>query len=267
MENLKKIIEMPYVDFMAFIQETNRAPWWEKMLVEMAKNTFLDKNKKILHIACNTWSALRELNKLTWCWWLGIDINDNMIQTAKTLRDKEWINSSEIDYKVMNWQELDVSDKYYDISYTTWWMAFVPDKSKAINEMVRVTKDWWFIADIVMYYKSDCPDYLIEEMNKLMNINIKKRDKNFWIDIYEWEWLSLFYQYEWEYTVVNNEKLLNYCRLMAWNNKTLSDDERLLVEYKLYWIMSLFVENHKYLWASLLIFRKKAINDQISLFS
>lgn len=267
MEKLKKIIEMSYVDFMSFIQETNRAPWGEKMLIEMAKSTFLNESKKILHIACNTGSALRELNKLTWCIGLGIDINNNMIENARLLRDKEWINSSDINYEIMDAQALDSPDKIYDISYTTWWMAFVPNKSKAIEEMIRVTKDSWFIADIVMYYKNTPPEYILEEMNKLMNINIQKRNKKYWIDLYENAWLNLFYEFEWWYTDITQEKLLRYCRTMSLNNKELNEIEKKLVEYKLYRIMSLFVENHKYLWACLLVFRKKTLNDQISLFT
>lgn len=264
--NLKKILNMPYVDFMAFIKETNRAPWWEKMLVELAKNTFMNESKKALHVACNTWSSLRELHKLTWCGGIWIDINPNMIQTANDLKKREFELES-LDFRVMDGQNLDIENNSFDISFTTWGMAFVPDKPKAISEMVRITKDSWFIADIVMYYKETPPDYLINEMNNLMNINIQKRDKEFWINIYENAGLKLYYEFEWDYTNVTQEKMLNYCRVMSTNNTDLDEEEKKLVEYKLYRIMSLFAENHKYLWACLLIFRKNSINDQISLFT
>lgn len=266
MTNLEQILTMPYVDFMAFIKETNRAPGGEKMLVEMAKNTFLNHDKNVLHIACNTWSALRELHKLTGCTWTGIDINTNMVATAIELSKKEHLESK-INYEAMNAHSLSFADQSFDISYTTWGMAFVPDKSKAISEMVRVTKDNWFVADIVMYYKQEVPDYLIDEMNTLMNINIQKWDKEFWVSLYESQWLKLFHQFEWEYAYVDNKKLLEYCRQMSFMNKDLTFEESLLVEYKLFRIMSLFAENHKYLGASLLIFRKIAPTDQISLFT
>lgn len=267
MTNLEDILNMAYVDFMAFIKETNRAPGWEKMLIEMAKNTFMTNTKKAIHIACNTGSALRELNRLTGCSGLWIDINENMIKTANQLRDKEWINSSLLNYEVMDWEKLTISDQEFDISFTTWGMAFVPNKSKAIAEMVRITKDWWFIADIIMYYKQMPPEYLINEMNALMKINIQKRDKEFWINLYQEQGLSLFYEYDWSYADVNHQKLLEYCRIMAENRNELNKEQKKIIEYKLFWIMSLFTENHKYLWAKLLIFRKKTINEQISLFT
>lgn len=265
--SLENTLNMPYVDFMAYIKETNRAPWWEKMLLELAKTTFLNDKKKILHVACNTWSSLREISLLTQCHWIGIDINENMIKVANELKNNEKLVSELLDYKVMDWQNLEFEDETFDASFTTWWMAFIPDKQKWIQELSRVTKEWWFVADFIMYYKETPPDYLIEEMNNLMGINIQKWNKQFWIDMYTNEWLSLFHEYEGSYAEVSQEKLLNYCRIMSRNRDDISESERLLIEYKLYWIMSLFTENHKHLGACLLVFRKETKNNQISLFS
>ena len=264
---LDNILNMPYVDFMAYIKETNRAPWWEKMLLELAKTTFLNDKKKILHVACNTWSSLRELSLLSQCQWVGIDINENMVKVANDLKENEPLVKDLLDYEVMDGQDLQFSDWSFDVTFTTWWMAFIPDKKKWVQELIRVAKDGWFVADFIMYYKNNPPDYLIDEMNNLMHINIQKWDKSYWVNLYTSEWLSLFHEYEWDYQDVSQEKLLNYCRIMSKNRTDITEDERLLIEYKLYWIMSLFAENHKYLWASLLVFRKKTKNDQISLFS
>ena len=142
---LQEILNMPYVDFMAFIKETNRAPWWEKILLEMARSTFLNDSKRILHIACNTWSSLRELTKLTWCKWIWIDINKNMVSIALELKEKDNYTKN-LDFKQMNAQNLDFKNQEFDIVLTTWGMAFVPDKPKVVKEMVRTCKDNWFIV-------------------------------------------------------------------------------------------------------------------------
>ncbi len=265
---IEKIVTMPYVDFMAFLKETNRAPGWEKMLIEMVKNVFLHPNSKFLHIACNTGSSTREVVKLTGASGYWIDINENMVKTATELTGRENMDQS-LTFKAMNAQELAFPDKEFELVFSAGWIAFVPDKKKAVSEMVRVCKDSWFVADIVMYYKGDVPQYVIDEMNGLMNLNIQKWWLGYWIDIYESQGLKLFHKYEGEYALVDHKKLLEYCRYMV-NRPELSDlseDEKKTAEYKLFRIMSLFSENHKYLGASLLIFRKESVNEQWSLFS
>ncbi len=265
---VEKIITMPYVDFMAFLKETNRAPGGEKMLTEMIKNVFLHSDAKFLHIACNTGSSTREVAKLTGAKGIGIDINENMVTTATELTAKEEM-SEQVSYKVMNAQSLDFSDAEFNLVFSAGGVAFVPDKKKAIAEMVRVCKDDGFVADVVMYYKKDAPQYIIDEMNNLMNLNIQKWGIDYRVDTYEEQGLKLFHKYEGEYAHVDHKKLLEYCRYMV-NRPELSElsaDEKKAAEYKLFRIMSLFTENHKYLGASLLIFRKKSVNEQWSLFS
>lgn len=259
---------MPYVDFMAFLKETNRAPGGEKMLIEMVKNIFLHSDSRFLHVACNTGSSTREISKLTNVRGSWIDINQKMIDVAKELTKNENM-SEKVDFSNMDAQNLQFDDKEFDLVFSAWGIAFVPDKSRAVSEMIRVSKDSWFIADVVMYYKDDVPQYIVDEMNSLMNLNIQKRDLNYWIDIYENEWLKLFHQYEWLYELVDHKKLLDYCRYMTDRKELdfLSKDEQKLAEHKLFRIMSLFAENHKYLWAALLIFRKRSVNEQIALFS
>ncbi len=262
--NLEKILTMPYVDFMAFIKETNRAPWGEMMLLELAKNSFLSSDSSFLHIACNTGSSTRLISDLTKAKGIWIDINKNMVTVANDFSIRE---NKKVTHQVMDAQNLSFQEQEFDLVFSAWGIAFVPDKKKAIQEMVRVTRNGGFVADIVMYYRQTPPDYLIKEMNTLMNINIQKRDKNFWINLYENQWLKLVYEYEGAYTQVTQEKLLWYSRKMSNLMENMSVSEKLLIEYKLYWIMSLFTENHKYLGATLLIFRKKDSLDQISLFT
>lgn len=266
--NLENLVVMPYVEFMAFLKETNRAPGGEKMLIEMAKNVFLNSNSKFLHIACNTGSSTREISKLTNAKGYGIDINENMIRTAQELAKQEDM-SEQIEFNNMDAQNLQYNNQEFDLVFSAGGVAFVPDKPRAISEMTRVCKDSWFVADVVMYYKNEVPQYIIDEMNALMNLNIQKRDLNYWISVYENEWLTLFHHHEWSYAVADHKKLLDYCKYMTHGREILpiSEIEKQLAEYKLFWIMSLFAENHKYLWAALLIFRKKSINEQAALFS
>ena len=167
--SLESTLNMPYVDFMAYIKETNRAPWGEKMLLELAKTTFLNDKKKILHVACNTWSSLRELSLLTQCQWIGIDINENMVKVANDLKWNDPLIKDLLDYKAMDGQNLNFEDGTFDVTFTTWWMAFIPDKKKWVQELVRVAKDWWFVADFIMYYKSNPPDWFYHERQSMSN--------------------------------------------------------------------------------------------------
>ena len=259
-ELFQKLLTMNYVDLMAFLKENNRPSGGEEFLYKMIQKTFLFwEDKKFLHIACNNWYSTRLVAKISNMKWIWIDINQNMINSANLLTKEEWLNGK-VDFIVMDARNLQFEDNSFDLVFSTWWVAFIEKMDDAVKEMIRVTKEGGFVVDMVLFYRKEPSDYLIKEISKILWVKINKRDLDYWINLYTSKWgLYLF-----EKEVVIPEDLdvveiIEFCKELVYGNRYiqyLSSEEKSLLIYRLFYIFSIFAENHKYLWAALLIFRK-----------
>lgn len=261
--NTKKIKEMNYVEFMAFLGETNRPPGGKEYLRLMAQNTFLHNKSKFLHIGCNTGSSSIELIHLVKCSAVAVDISSDMIKSAIKINkiDKYYDN---IKFEVANAENLPFENETFDLVFSAGSMAFINNKKKAVNEEIRVTKNWGFISDIVLFYHEIPPKKILNNINGLMNTKIEPWDLNYWKNLYAKEGLEEYF-IKTNKMIYNDESTINnYCKKMT---KFIEDkNEQKEAEKKLYNIMNLFNENHKYLSNALLIYRKRQEKEQIALF-
>lgn len=259
----KSIGQMSYVEFMAFLGEVNRPPGGKKMLRLMTQNTFMIPNCKVLHIGSNTGSSTMEIAHLAKCHVIGVDKNKTMINCARS------INKNDSYFPYVNFitadaQNLPFGDDKFDLVFSAGSMAFINNKLKAIQELIRVTKFWGFIADIVMFYHQKPPQKLINEMNKEMDIKIEPWDLSFWQKLYLKEGLENYYEYTEKMQPKTIAEVKNYCKIITNNISDIATRQearkRLLV------LMKLFNKNHKFLSCGLLIFRKRQSEEQKDLF-
>ena len=76
------LMKISYTDFVSLIREENRPSGGKFTIREIAKNAFVTKDFKVLEIGCTNGFSSLELNKLTNCEIVGIDINKNSIENA-----------------------------------------------------------------------------------------------------------------------------------------------------------------------------------------
>lgn len=265
------LIKMSYVDFMAYLNETNRCPWWISSIRKLIQNTFIHSNSVILDVGCNTWYVGLEIYKILWCKVTGIDISENMVAAANQNVLSLQFDSQKITFETGDAQNLSFPNNSFDLVTSGGSTIFVPDIKKAISEYARVCKPWGFIGEINFFYTDYIPTQTIAEINDLLWINIQPWKIEYFKELYEGCWLEEFYIDTQPTYQPTAKELDNYCvKMIAQSSKlwSLSSDLQGTAVNKLRKYMSLFVENNKYLSSGLFIYRKvpEGMNKQISLF-
>ena len=78
----EEIKKMSYTDFISLIKEENRPSGGKKTIREIAINSFINENSNVLEIGCTNGFSSLEINKITNCNVVGIDINKHSVKNA-----------------------------------------------------------------------------------------------------------------------------------------------------------------------------------------
>lgn len=264
LRNPKDIEKIPYVEFMALINESNRAPGGSDSIRRIALNSFLNKKSYILHIGCNTGLSTRQIIRFIKCKGIGIDLSELMIKAAKGITKEEKLNKY-IKFYTCDARKTSFPDETFDLVFSPGSIAFMDNRREVLKEAMRVLKLYGFYADIPMYYKKSPPQKLIDRLNLLLGIQIQKWDLSFWEETYNDPQLELTYKYIGDFEIPDTSRIKAYCNKLC-NNLNYPNAVRNAIEARLYETMKLFSENHKYLGYSVLIYQKVFKKEQISLF-
>lgn len=256
---------MPYVQLMAFLEEVNRPPGGKDSIRQIVQNCFITKESKVLDVGCNTGYCAFEMAHLIKCRVIGIDISKDMIKTANKMKGEDPLGSL-IKFRAADAMNLPFPDECFDVVVCGGSTAFIEDKKKAVSEYKRVTKPWGFVADINFFYKSKPRPTLIGKLNSLMDITIQPWDITYWLNLYKQCGLEEYFIYTDDVKEVSDKEVRNYCALRAKQKRLAKESEKAL-KSRLIEIMSLFNENHRYLAYGVFILRKRASEEQISLFA
>lgn len=260
----EQIKSMPYVEFMAFLNEVNRPPGGKVALRMAIQNSFLNKDSKVLDVGCNTGYCTFEIAHLLKCEVVGVDISREMIKSADFYREKDPLRDL-TSFQVADGMNLPFEDDTFDMTFSGGSTAFIDDKMKAINEYARVTKPWGFVTDIHFFYHKVPPQELLNKLNELLGINIQPWDYNYWNALYEKCDLENYYRYTQEVKLVSDEEVAQYARMLAKEREVTIDVENIIVE-RLQDLMSLFNRNHSYMSWGVFTNRKRPFSEQVSLF-
>jgi ubiquinone/menaquinone biosynthesis C-methylase UbiE len=258
---------MKYVDFTAFIQETNRPPGGKHSIRTIAQNAFIDSSKNVLEIGCNTGFTSIELVKTTGCSVHGVDVNEKVVKYARS-QAEQYNCSDKVTFSVADACSLPFKENTFDIVVTGGANAWISNRKSSLMEYKRVLKDWGFLCTVPFYYRFEPPNELIDDLNRQLGISIQKWDRNFWINLFESAGYESYYlQPEVATRVVEREELNTYAdyiagRLFSKGQTQLfnATKEKLLS----YWL--LFNENNKYLAYSVMIFRKRDVFPEMTIF-
>lgn len=266
---VQEVLNMPYVDFLAYIKETNRPPGGKDSVRKIAQNAFINFKSAVLHSGCNTGYCSFEITHLTKCNTKAIDINRNMVQAAKAkLKLEPSYYQKRMSFQVGDAHNLIFKNDSFDLVFSGGSTAFMTDPARVVKEYKRVCKPYGFVGDMCMFYKKEPPLELLNKINNLLKIKIKPWKKDYWVSLYERENLELYYDYTADMPYdPNNNEVRKYCQQMVENGFSGYAEEIIKVATeKFFGYMSLFNENHKYIAFSVLLFRKDETREQISLF-
>jgi ubiquinone/menaquinone biosynthesis C-methylase UbiE len=271
--DLSDIQKMPYTDFIALIQETNRCPGGKDSIRRIIQNTFLTNNSHVLEIGSNTGFTSLELARSVKCEVEGIDVSASCIKTAGELSSLDDTNiKSKVHFQVGSAYDIPFPNNSFDLTIVGGATSFMDDKKKAVDEYFRVTKPWGFIAAIQLYYHTLPPKPLLRELSALIGVEIKPWLEADWIKVFKNDSNPLLELYSFESHRLTNQpeekldKYINYF-LEKPHLKKLSVVEREAIKIKWRGYLNVFNENHKYLNYFIAIFRKRSVEEEPELFT
>lgn len=272
MNTLSIKIYMDYSKLVGLIKERNRPSGGIKSVHTVAVNTFMTPDKLMLEIGCNTGFTSVNMALLTGAKVIGIDINENSIELSKSyaldmgvdLRT-EFIQQSALD--------LDFENNKFDVVWASNVASFIGEKEDAIKEYIRVLKTGGFLVAIPIYYASQPPANIVEEVSKAIGTTVTITDKNYWVELYKdtakksGSVLELVYDQDSRYNNVDSEIDDYVTYIIEKSNISGIPLEEVVHLHKLYSEqMNLFNKNLKYCNFSILIFQKRHIEDEWELF-
>lgn len=105
----------------------------------LLQNFNLDKQRKVLDIACGKGTTSVLIAKKYGCRVVGIDINPVLIADAKKLAKRDRVDKL-IDFHVADATHLPFNDNYFDASIAQAMLVLIEDKEAVIREALRVIK-------------------------------------------------------------------------------------------------------------------------------
>lgn len=270
MEKIKKeeLNKLSYTDFVSLIKEENRPSGGKFTIRKIAQNAFINENSKVLEIGCTNGFSSIEINKLTNCNVIGIDINQNSIDNANSRILPNNLDPKKISFEYGNAEKLRFKDNTFDLIICGNALSFVSDKSKTIEELKRVLKPNGFISIVpIWYYKQPDTD-VISKVNKELGFNIKCTYEKDWLSYDKWN-LELYYKRDFNFLEISEEKIRKYAENLINNKEHLqvyNDEEKDIIINRWIRTMNIFNQNLKMTKFSIILLRKSLVKEEEELF-
>ena len=136
---IEDIEKMNYSELVALVKERNRPSGGIRTILNIAVNSFLTKDKKMLEIGSNTGFTCVNMSLLTGCKSVGIDINEDSIEEAKEYAKLQNVEDK-ISFIKSNAESLPFEDESFDAVLCSNVTSFIKNKENAIKEYLRVLK-------------------------------------------------------------------------------------------------------------------------------
>ncbi|MDA3856151.1 MAG: methyltransferase domain-containing protein [Candidatus Woesearchaeota archaeon] len=252
-EDIKK---MNYNELISVVKETNRPPGGVTSLIEVAKNTFMNKDTKVLEVGTSTGFTALELARLVGCNITAIDINELSIDECKERAKK--LELENIDFKVGNAEKLDFPDNSFDIVFCGNVTSIVNDREKALAEYSRVLKNGGYLIAIPMYYIKEPSNQLVSDVSDAIRVNIKVHDKNYWNNMFESDNLEILKEIDYKFDYIQDDKINDFVKKILSRDhlSILTSDARETLNSTYTNYIKLFRENLSHMGYSILILRK-----------
>ncbi len=270
MKKVKKedIQKLSYTDFVSLICEENRPSGGKFTIREIAKNSFINENSKILEIGCTNGFSSLEINKLTNCNVIGIDINQNSVDNAKKRIKENGLNPKKISFEYGNAEELRFKDNEFDLIICGNAMSFVSNKSKAINELKRVLKPNGFISIVPIWYKDNPDKKIISKVNAELGFEINCTFEKDWSVYDKWD-LELYYKKDYDFIKRSSKDIETYAKNLIYSKEHLdiySEEEKQIIIDRWIRTMKVFNDNLSMTKFSIILLRKNLVKEEEELF-
>jgi len=269
---IEDIEKMGYSELVALVKERNRPSGGIRTIQNVAVNSFLTKDKKMLEIGSNTGFTCVNMSLLTGCECVGIDINENSIREAKEYAKMQNMGNK-VSFIKANTESLPFGYESFDVVWCSNVTSFIEDKEKVIKEYLRVLKPNGILVVVPIYYIKNPSDEIVSKISDAIGTKIEVWNKLFWTDLFEETSekhkipIELFYSKDFIY-----EDRINFIDefvkivLDKPHLKGLSEGSKSQIKKGYGDFIRLFNENLKYAGFSILLYQKRRIKDEKELF-
>ncbi len=173
MKNQQKITpefikQLSYTDFVGFINQWNVLPGSYSTLSKWAVYSQMNKNSRLLEVACTTGFSSRELATLTGCRGEGFDLSEGSIEMAN-YNKKRYAPEINFSYQVADGYKYKPRGKFTHIAVGA-SLKFFPDPEKMVSRYISMLEDGGYILAAPFYVVSTIPNNLIKRAQKVFGI-------------------------------------------------------------------------------------------------
>jgi len=164
----QEIIELSYTDFIGLINQWNVLPGSYVTLSKWKHFSGLNKNSKLLEVACTTGFSSRELSLLSGCSGEGFDLSEKSIERAIYNKNR-YAPNIKFSYSVADGYKYSTKNKFTHIVVGA-SLGFFPDPNKMVQKCITMLKDGGYILASPFYVIKPLPIELIEKARKVFGI-------------------------------------------------------------------------------------------------
>lgn len=261
-----------YTDFIAFIKETNRCPGGKSTIRKVLINTLTGSENRVLDVGSNTGFNTFEIARLSGARVSGIDVSKACVEESLAQLEKEAdFIQARTNFLTGTAYDIPFDDQEFSLVFTGGATSFMLDKHKAMQEYLRVTKDWGFICMTPLVYVKDPPSDVLESVGAAIGVEIKKMTSKDWVDMVldTSPNLELFYTEESIFIDDYRERVDSYIDYFIDKPHIRSLDTSAKEAIRKKWLgyLEVFMRNHDYLGFVILIFRKRRDVEEPELFT
>ena len=159
---------LSYTDFIGLINQWNVLPGSYVTLSKWACFSRLNKNSRLLEIACTTGFSSRELALLSGCGGEGFDLSEKSIKMA-TYNKEQYAPKIDFLYSVADGYRYK-SDRPFTHIVVGASLGFFPDPAKMLERCINMLEDGGYILASPFYVTKRPPQVLVERAQKIFGI-------------------------------------------------------------------------------------------------
>ena len=162
------IQKLSYTDFVGFVNQWNVLPGSYSTLSKWAVYSKMDKNSRLLEVACTTGFSSRELALFSGCSGEGFDLSEKSIKMATYNKD-QYAPNIDFSYSVADGYKYK-SDKSFTHIIVGASLGFFPNPAKMLDKCVSMLEDGGHILASPFYVTKSLPKELVKKAQKIFDI-------------------------------------------------------------------------------------------------
>jgi ubiquinone/menaquinone biosynthesis C-methylase UbiE len=164
----RRINEMSYTEFVAFINQTNVPPGSYSTLTKWRNNSNLNAESRVLEVACTTGFSITSLVKESGCEGVGIDLCNDSINQARLNAEQMGLGDN-VQFKAIDGMKYESPEKFSHIVVGA-GLGFFPQPEKMVEKICRLFKESGYLLASPFYTVDDIPVKMLTQAAKVFGI-------------------------------------------------------------------------------------------------